>query len=146
MLRLSKKVEYALLALQYMSSRTARVCTVKEIAENFNISFELLAKVMSVLSKKGIVQSLQGINGGFSLTKESSSISIADVIAAVENKKSSIVECESGGDHANCYVEERCTIRHPLQRLQTMIDNAFESMTVLDLHKTEPSFVHVELN
>src|SRR5690242_10286500 len=113
MLRLSKKIEYALIALQHTSQRRGEVCSVKEMAERYHISFELLAKVLSTLSKHSIVQSLQGVNGGFMMTKSPSEISIRAVINALEGEKSSIVEC---GDHESgqCSLEDGCTIKHPL--------------------------------
>lgn len=144
MIRLSKKVEYALLSLQYMSQRKGQVCTVKEISERYNVSFELLAKVLSALSKKGLAVSLQGVNGGFMVNRAPESISIADVIHAVEGNKTQIVECLHDTE-CGCYVEEKCTIRNPLQRLQKAIDSAFTSMTVQDLLASEPEFVSLDI-
>ena len=52
MLKLSKKTDYALMAVQYMSSGGAdRVVNTKEIAEEYNIPVELLAKVLQKLGK-----------------------------------------------------------------------------------------------
>jgi len=137
-------VEYALLSLQYMSQRGGQVCTVKEISEQYSISFELLAKVQSALSKKGLAISLQGVNGGFMIGRAPSTISIADVIFAVEGSKGQLVECLDDAE-CGCYVEEKCTIKNPLQRLQKLIDNAFASMSIQDLLEEEPQFVTVEL-
>lgn len=144
MLRFSKKVEYALLALQYMAKREGSVCTVKEMSEQFHISFELLAKVLSALSKKGLAQSLQGVNGGFVIAKKPTLISIADVILAIEGKKAHIVECQHH-ESSSCYAEDTCTIRYPLERLQSKVDTVFSSMSIADLLPTESQLVHLEL-
>jgi Rrf2 family protein len=144
MLRLSKKVEYALLALQYMSQHEDNVCSVKEMAERFNISFELLAKVLSTLSKSEIVQSIQGVRGGFTLRRPARLVSIKDVVDAIEHDRATLVEC-SGDDNCGCYAEENCTIKHPLMRLQTMIDNTLDSMTVEDLSEPKTRLVELEL-
>ncbi len=144
MLRLSKKIEYALLALQHTALHEGEVCTVKVIAERYNISFELLAKVMSTLSRHGIVQSIQGVNGGFTLARRPEQVSIRDVIAALEGSRAHLLECGSN-DHGNCDREDNCTIRHPLMRLQGVIDSALHSMSIADLVKPTSPVVSLEL-
>jgi Rrf2 family protein len=143
MVRLSKKIEYALLALQFMSENP-RICSVKEMADQFNVSFELLAKVLSQLSKKGIVLSHQGVNGGFMIARSPSEISINDVMVAINGKRTHIVECQDSEQHA-CYAEQNCTIRTPLQKLQSVVESAFSSMSVADLLVREHQFVTLEL-
>src|SRR5207245_3019656 len=70
MLKLSKKTDYALMAVQYMSSGGAdRVVNTKEIAEEYNIPVELLAKVLQKLGKKGLIVSQNGPKGGYVLAK-----------------------------------------------------------------------------
>lgn len=132
MLRLSKKIEYALLSLQFIASRNEVLCSAKVIAERHGISYELTAKVLSALSKAGIIQSVQGANGGFVLAKSAASISLTSVIVAVEGKKAHIVECQ-GDDQDRCSAEDSCTIRFPLKKLQEKIEDCFDSMTVADL-------------
>src|SRR3989442_144753 len=80
MLKLSKKTDYALMAVQYMSSGGAdRVVNTKEIAEEYNIPVELLAKVLQKLGKKGLIVSQNGPKGGYVLAKSSTDISVLSV-------------------------------------------------------------------
>src|SRR5437870_7165743 len=85
MLKLSKKTDYALMAVQYMASGGAdRVVNTKEIAEEYNIPVELLAKVLQKLGKKGLIVSQNGPKGGYVLAKSSTDISVLSVIQAIE--------------------------------------------------------------
>ena len=79
MLKLSKKADYALMALQYMamvrSGETSpfnpnRVVNTKEIAEEHHIPLELLAKVLQTLAKYDMVESQNGPKGGYLLARE----------------------------------------------------------------------------
>ncbi len=147
MLRLSKKVEYALLALQHTCMASGNLCTVKAIAEHYSISFELLAKVMSTLSKHGIVQSIQGVNGGFVLARPANEITVRAVIRAVEGERAHLIECGTH-DSGSCSIEGNCTIKHPLLKLQSVIDTALDSMTIAELVSPTPEnmqFVALEL-
>ena len=147
MLRLSKKIEYALLALQHMTlheTGQGNVYTVKEMSEHFGISFDLLAKVMSRLAKHGIVKSTQGVNGGFIMAKPAHEVTIYDVIVAIEGLSANLVECGSHPD-LQCTMEGSCGIKHPLMRLQSVINNAMASMAIADLHERSPRLVDLEL-
>lgn len=136
MLRLSKKVEYGLLALQYMASKADTVVSAKEIAEQFDISFEFLAKTIQRLSKSGFIQSYQGVRGGYVLAREAQSITVIDVIEAIEGKPV-IVECIDSGEDCGCQVSSKCTIKSPMHKIQDMIDTLLQSVTVADISESE---------
>lgn len=142
MLKISKRVEYALFAVQTMAHQTGLV-SAKEIAARFDISFTLLAKVLQQLVRAGYVRSSQGVAGGYALAVAPTDISIADIIAAVEGDSPAIVSCQSKHDH-DCSVHESCTIKEPLAVLQERIDETFRSMTVAELAR--PALVQLELS
>lgn len=135
MIRLPKKVEYALLSMQYMAMRPSEFATAKAISEDLNISFEFLAKTLQMLMKYGLIDSRQGIKGGYSLAKSPDDISIAMVIHAL-GQKPQIVDCidEHDGD---CHRWEDCTIKHPMMTLQKKIDNILETTTIAELTQTQ---------
>ncbi len=132
MLRLSKKVEYSLLALQILARNNDRKLSAKEISEELNISFEFLSKVLQTLMKKGIVVSYQGIKGGYTLHQMPEEISIADVISALDDN-SAVVECLSEEDFCGCDRTRDCTIKIPMQKIQKEIDSMLEKTTIADL-------------
>jgi Rrf2 family protein len=70
MLRLSKKVEYAVLALQYIAANEGKIVPAKEIAENLHISFEFLSKTLQTLMKRKLISSQHGTKGGYVLVKK----------------------------------------------------------------------------
>lgn len=136
MLRLSKKIEYALLAVQFIASRSGAVATAKEIAEQHNISFELLAKVLNTLSKSGFLISYQGSQGGYSLALPAEFVTVADIISVVEGRQN-IVDCAHGVTDCDCAAFHTCTIKSPMQLLQGRIDDVFRSMTIAELAGTD---------
>ena len=144
MYRLSKKIEYAILALQFLSLEMDRKVPAKEIAEKLNISFEFLAKTLQQLIKTGFVVSHQGAHGGYVLARKPEMISVSDVILALNGKKG-IVECV--GDHEdveNCVRADYCSIRHPMVMLQEKIDSILESTTIAELSGRE--IIDLDLN
>jgi Rrf2 family protein len=130
MLQLSKKVEYALIALRHMAMNShGHVFTAKEIAAKYNISYELLAKVLQKLTKSGVVVSTQGMHGGYSLIKKPDQIQVSYIINVIEEEKPTIAECYAeGGD--DCSIFDGCTIRKPLGKMQHDLNALFESTTL----------------
>lgn len=133
MFRLSKKVEYGILSLQYLADREGTLVPAKEIAAHLDLSFEFLAKTMQTLMKKGLIASQQGIKGGYYLTKKSSDISLSDIVYALDSTPK-LVECIE--DHANkdaCLREGVCTIKRPLSIIQKKVDELFLQTTLENL-------------
>ncbi len=129
MLKLTKKVDYALLALNFMNHQgEGAITNIREIAENHLIPPEILAKVLTALSKKGLIQSYQAPRGGYSLKKPTSKITILEVIGAVEGPVG-ILSCSEGADRV-CQQISSCDIRSPLERIQGKILWMLETMTL----------------
>lgn len=132
MLKLSKKTDYALMSIQYMASRGAdRVVNTKEIAEEYHIPVELLAKVLQKLGKKGLVVSQNGPKGGYLLAKSPTEISVLAVIQAIEGHVG-ITDCYHNED-SQCLQMPRCNIRTPLRNIQNSIYSLLDSMSIEDM-------------
>src|SRR6202035_1531011 len=85
MLRLSKKADYALMAMKHLAVRGDRASSsAREIAEQYDIPIELMAKVLQRLVRRGLLASHQGTHGGYQLARGPAQISVADVIQAID--------------------------------------------------------------
>ncbi len=130
MVRFSKKLEYSLIALRHISVSENEITRVRDISEKYNIPHDLLAKIMQKLKKENILESVQGINGGYRLLKKLSDIPLLDLYNLVESS-TSIVECMH--DDANaCYVSDNCTIKDPLAKMQSEFESILKSKMVSD--------------
>jgi Rrf2 family protein len=130
MLKLSKKTEYALLAVKYIALKRDCGCvTAKEISNGYNIPYELLAKILQKLTKKNIVVSYQGIKGGYSLVKDAKDLTLIDVISAIENVQ--ITNCmKENGSKKDCARFDCCQIRDPLSKVQLQIKKILIETTI----------------
>src|SRR5919112_6205630 len=143
MLKLTKKADYGLMALQHIAVNQygdvapARVVNTKEIAEEYHIPVELLAKVLQTLAKHGLVESQNGPKGGYLLARNARSITIAQVLEAIEGPLG-ITECYHVKDGSSCEQHDRCNIRTPLLKIQDSIAQLLNSMTVEDMMGGSP--------
>ena len=133
MLQLSKKVEYGLIALRHMAMNPyGQIFTAKEIAMHYDIPYELLAKVLQKLTRAGIVASLQGVHGGYSLAHRPNDVPVATVINIIEDEKPSIAECYIEGKE-NCSIFDACTIRKPLAKVQESLNGVLENTSLAQI-------------
>ena len=133
MVRLSKKVEYGLIAIGHIAARSGGdVVTAKEIAAEYKIPYELLAKVLQRLTKAGLILSHQGVHGGYTLAKHPEEVPISVIIHAIEGTTPVIVQCMADGPES-CGVFTTCTIKSPLTKVQENIERAFSSMTLSEI-------------
>src|SRR5205807_9855040 len=84
MLKLTKKADYGLIALKHLAVNSGGVSSsAKAIAECYGIPAPLLAKTQQKLTKIGLLQSLQGTNGGYRLAREANKITTLEVNRAI---------------------------------------------------------------
>ncbi len=140
MLKLSKKVEYALISMCYMAKRDkGQLTTTRELSENFNFSQELIGKVLQSLTKNGFVTSVQGVKGGYELAQEPESINITGVINAVDGPVR-VVSCIEEGEDCTCEQLSFCNIRNPMETIQLKLIHFFDTITLQDLQSNQIPF------
>jgi len=131
MFNLSKKSEYGVMALAYLSAlEPGKLASVGEIAKHSDIPREHLAKILSELVKAGLAASNSGPTGGFRLAIPASQLSLADILNALE-KRSGLIDCVS--DEANCKMMDRCHIRTPMARVHKKVNQILEETMLEDL-------------
>jgi len=83
---LSKSCSYGIRASIYIATQqNKQYVPIKEIAKTLNISFHFLTKILQILTKKGIIDSVKGPGGGVGLKRKPNEITILDIIHAVDN-------------------------------------------------------------
>src|SRR5579875_1973950 len=131
MLRLTKKADYALMALKYLAEhQDANALSAKDIAEAYHIPHQLLAKILQKLAKVGLVKSHAGMNGGYALAKDPRRISAFEVIFAIDGPLF-ITSCFT--HEGNCDLTNSCTIKEPLARVSETISSVLKNIHISDL-------------
>lgn len=86
MIGISNKTIYAVAALHQLSLiETKERLKIKEIASRANVPQKFLEQILLELKKASILNSIKGANGGYSLAKPLSEITLKEVIGVLEN-------------------------------------------------------------
>ena len=129
MLRLSKKTEYALIALREIALNSGKqVTTAREISEFHQIPRDLLAKILQILARNGLIQSLQGAHGGYVLNKPIDEITLFRLLEILEGPVG-LVDCLIP-EKETCVRKEICPVRHELNQVNHQVLEVLQGVTL----------------
>jgi Rrf2 family protein len=141
MLRLTKKADYALMALKYLAEQPGAAATqnspavsAKDIAQAYHIPPPLLAKILQTLARAGLLVSHAGTNGGYALARPAAEISAFEVIRAIDGPLF-ITSCIT--IHGTCDLAGTCTIKEPLRKVNDSIKDLLSAIRISDLAEHE---------
>lgn len=131
MLRISKLTDYGTLILTHMAGLPGRVHSAAELAEALGLGLPTVSKVLKTLGRHELVSSQRGAHGGYVLTRPPAEITVADVIDALEDQPFGLTECSAST--GICSMEGDCRIRDNWLRINTVVRQALQSVTVADM-------------
>lgn len=131
MIRISKKVEYALIALKFISRSDNKLVTAREISDTNNIPYDLLSKILQKLKNENILASNQGTNGGYFMNKRPDEIPLFSLMTAIDGD-TAIAECLHESADKDCYLSDTCSIKSPVSQLQKEVEELFKKKTISD--------------
>jgi Rrf2 family protein len=123
----SKTCEYAIRAVLYIAQRSkeGNRVGIKAIAQGTDSPEHFVAKILQELSRKGVIQSVKGPNGGFYLEAAALQQSLADVVKAIDGDQL-FTGCGLG--LKQCSESHPCPIHHEFKKvrkdIQHMLENA----------------------
>jgi len=102
----------------------------REIAEQYDIPIELMAKVLQRLVRTGLLVSTQGTRGGYALSRPATGISVVDVIQAIDGPFT-VTACSL--DNHDCDQFSKCSIRDPLWQIKERIVSALGTVSLAEM-------------
>jgi len=117
---LSKTCEYAIRAMIYIAqkSKNEEKIGIKTIAKGINSPEHFLAKILQELSRKKLLQSTKGPNGGFYLDSDHLKYSLADIVKAIDGDKL-FTGCGLGLE--NCSEKKPCPLHYEFKTIREKI-------------------------
>ena len=130
----SKTCEYAIRAMIFIAQKTSKGSKVgiKEIAKGIDSPEFFIAKILQDLSKRGLLQSSKGPNGGFYLDETSRKCTVADIVKAIDGDK---IFTGCGLGLAECSEERPCPIHHDFKRVRKQIYTMLQKAEITDFNE-----------
>lgn len=134
MLSLTRKTDYALVALSYLAKRWQQgegAVSARQIAKCFGLPQPLLMNILKSLAQADLLRSTRGVQGGYELSCSPAEISVMEVVCAIEGP-AQLTACSNGLPIVGqgCEIAEDCPIREPIRQLHCRINRLLEQMTL----------------
>lgn len=129
-MRLTTFTDFALRALMRLAGEPVRSFATNEIAAEFGISRNHLAKVVRDLADGGFISTQRGAGGGFTLARPAESITLGEVVRALEGPHP-LAECfrEDGG---SCVLSPRCRLKSRLAAAREAFMRELDATTLAE--------------
>ncbi|OHB63862.1 MAG: hypothetical protein A2Y77_09245 [Planctomycetes bacterium RBG_13_62_9] len=132
-MNLSQKCQYAVRAvLELAKSYGQGPVAISEIATNQAIPQRFLENILNELRPTGLVQSRRGIQGGYLLAKDPSTITVGEIIRLVEGPLDP-VKCVGNQNIECCPLKEKCSLIHLWNRAKAAVEEVYDSVTFKQL-------------
>ena len=133
---ISTKGRYALRVMIDMAEQQkTEYIPLKEIAKRQDISQKYLESIMTILSKNNYIEALHGKGGGYRLNRQPEDYRVGDILRLIEGSLAPVACLESGAKPCDQIAE--CRTLPMWQKLNTMINDYLDSVTIADLMKNE---------
>lgn len=133
-LRLTNAGDYAIRSMIFIASLPEDAVVLRsEICETQKIPSSFMAKILRSLVRAQLLRSTRGVNGGFSLAKDPSEISLLDILEAIEGPLA-LTDCTPNAEE--CEHSGNCPANAVWSRVQASIRDILASASLEDLVST----------
>lgn len=141
MFKINKKLEYALVALKYMSQKPREEkTTAREISRRYGVPFDPTSRVLQIMAQNGILKAEHGVHGGYYIAADLEEVTLAQLSEMIEGPIK-IAGCFHDG-HSLCDLTRSCNLIGPMLVLNEKILKLFDDIRIADLigqrHAKEP--------
>jgi FeS assembly SUF system regulator len=130
MLKISKIADYAVVVMVYMAKHYNLSYNARDIAEGTRIALPTVSKILKMMVRKGLLLSQRGAKGGYSLVREANTISMVEILEAVDGSFG-MTDCTF--KKGVCALEPVCSITSNWHVISQAIYDALSGLTLADM-------------
>lgn len=135
MIRLPKLTDYAIVLVTQLA-RSERAWSATELAAETSLPATTVAKILKALARAGLLESQRGKLGGYTLARSPKSITLVDVIEAMDGPIC-LTDCAGKGGN-ECIIEGECRVRGHWRRINEAVRASFATLTIAEMAEPLP--------
>lgn len=135
MLSITRKADYALIAMADLAQKHPSVVSTRDLSERRCIPIPVLRKILTMLAGSKLVVSIQGPTGGYRLGRPPGEITLANVIAAIEGPFRFVDCVDAAGGRARraCEQKSACPVIWPMRKVHDLLEQCLAGVSIADL-------------
>jgi Rrf2 family protein len=132
-MRLTHLADYAVVLMTAAARRPAAArLTATELAADTGVPLPTAQKLMGVLAASGLLSSVRGAGGGFTLSRPAETISLADIVEAVEGPIAMTV-CSGHEGPSDCALDAHCRVKPHMGIVGNAVRGALGAVSLTEL-------------
>ena len=132
-MRLTHLADYAVVILTAATRRPASErLSAAVLAEETGVPLPTAQKLMGMLAGAGLLTSTRGAQGGYVLTRPATSISLADIVEAVEGPIA-LTQCGGSSEASDCALDAHCRIKPHMGVVGNAVRGALHAVSLQEL-------------
>jgi FeS assembly SUF system regulator len=133
MIRLTKQADYGILLMtQFARLGRLGMFSVTDLSARTGLTAPMVNKTVKLLSKGGLLTSARGVNGGYQLSRDAGTITLEEIIHAVDGPIA-ITECHEHGGASECGIISSCPTRINWGVINNAIRDSLSGITLLQM-------------
>jgi len=132
---LTRKTDYALIALVHMVRGNLSQTSARDLSLRSGVPVRVLTNILNRLTRRGLVASARGTNGGYRLARRPEKISLVDLMEAVDGPLQLTRCCvpDPASAQEKCRIGKACPVSEPIRRVYADVRGVLSQVTLLDL-------------
>ena len=131
MIRLNRLTDYGVVLMVQLARGEEQLQTAAHLAAANGVPMPTAAKLLKQLAAVGLVTSHRGASGGYTLSRPAESVTVAEIVAALEGPIA-LTACVDGSVE-HCGVEAICPMRGNWNRVNEAILRALSEVTLAEM-------------
>ncbi len=130
---LTRKTDYAMVALAGLARRGRAGGSARDLAEELRLPLPLLRNLLKSMASAGLLDSTRGPTGGYRLARPPEAITLAEVVGAIEGPVHLVTCCPGGGDGEpghRCRLEDSCQIKGNVRQVHDRLMRFLQGVTL----------------
>jgi FeS assembly SUF system regulator len=130
MIRISRLADYGVVVMCEISSNQGRTHSANSLSKKTNMSESAIMKILKLLAKSGLLDSIRGPKGGYFVTKDPKNINVVDVVSAIDGPVS-VTIC-SNDLHEACEFKSACIAKRGWGVVNNALQTTLSAFTIAD--------------
>jgi FeS assembly SUF system regulator len=137
-MRLSRLADFAVVLMTHVAQHQEQIHAAAEVALATQLPAPTVAKVLTRLCREGLLSSIRGVKGGYSLARPAATISVGTIVSVFDGPVA-LTQCLRSGRN-RCEVEAVCPSRIGLHRINAAVLKALDDVSLADIAGPVPEF------
>ncbi len=133
MIKITREADYAIVLMTSLAARADDAAqSAAALSKACRLPLPMAGKILKTLSQSGLLRSQRGARGGYTLARQAQTISVADIVEAVDGPIA-LTDCSVDAADSGCAYQAHCGVSGHWNRISLAVREALQNVTLADM-------------